>query len=198
MNIKEQFTTVTLLSKCVALALFIILPIGGFMMGVEYAGNTVVTAPELLGDDGSTKVKTYQDGSVITKDSKGPDLEKKIIDKEDPQKVIVGCCHIEEIYGLIEKDGNIDLIVQLDIDFTPEGYLTEGEIEIQETLLTQVKKEIITQMENNGEIITLELWEGLPMIHVRIDKNAFDTLVYLPSVKQVDQNDTSEAVGSGF
>ena len=36
MNIKEQFTTVTSFSKILALLLFILLPIGGFWLGVEY------------------------------------------------------------------------------------------------------------------------------------------------------------------
>lgn len=36
MNIKEQFTTVTPFSKFLALILFILLPIGGFWLGVEY------------------------------------------------------------------------------------------------------------------------------------------------------------------
>ena len=42
MSLKKQLTTVTTFSKYLALALFILLPFGGFWLGVEYAkeGNT--------------------------------------------------------------------------------------------------------------------------------------------------------------
>ena len=45
MNIKEQFTQVTPLSKFLALILFILLPIGGFLVGVECGKNSIVVIP---------------------------------------------------------------------------------------------------------------------------------------------------------
>lgn len=84
---------------------------------------------------------------------------------------------------------NLSYIVNINIEWTPEGYLTESEIETQKNKLKNVKRQIIQEVGlTNEEILQNTLnWE-IPSFTVILNNKKLEQLKKHPLVRSVQPN----------
>ncbi len=166
-------TIETLFSKYFSMVLFVALPFVGFLLGFLYAGQECVE--DVVGRDIAVKNRSDVVTEILPKEEIKSKLE------------IVSCCDIEHLQEIISKEGKVNIIVSFDIDFTPEGYLSEEEVQKQHDEIKEKREKLIQEI-GQENIFTITEYVSVPHVHFICNEIAFEKILVSSLVKQVSEN----------
>ena len=96
----------------------------------------------------------------------------------------------QELIAKAQEKGEIEILVVLDVPFTPEGNLNKERLKEQRTLISNKKADLRTKLASfSGEATILkEFSDIIPVVFIKADSQAIAELCTEPLVKSIEEN----------